>query len=167
MSEKKTSVFLATVALFSALTAVLTATLRVPSPTGYTHIGDVAIYLAALLFGSRVGVPVGIIGPTLADVLVGYPRWYVTVVAHGLQGFIAGMGRGKRLRTQVALMTAAGLVMSFTYFAVNVYVKGFTPALVSLQRDVFGQSLISIALASLLVKPLERNPVVKRASERI
>lgn len=168
MSSRRVSVLLAIVAVFSALTAALTATLRVPSPTGgYTHIGDTVIYLAALLFGSRVGALVGAIGPTLADVLTGYPRWYVTVVAHGLQGYIAGMGKGKKLKTQVALMVASGLVMSFTYFVVNVYVKGFAPALTSLARDVFGQSVISIILASLLVKPLERNPVVEKASKMV
>lgn len=166
MSQKRLSVFLAVVAIFSALTAALTSVSAVPSPTGgFTHVGDTVIYLASLLFGSSVGLAVGLIGPTLADVVVGYPRWYVTLVAHGLQGYIAGMGRGKSLKVQVIAMIAAGLVMSFTYFVVNVYVKGLAPALVSLFRDIFGQTLVSVLLAALLVKPLEKNPVIKKASQ--
>lgn len=58
--------------------------------------GDTMIYLAAPLFGTRVGTTVGVIGPVVADLVTGYPRWYVTVVAHGVQGAIAGLGRGRK-----------------------------------------------------------------------
>ncbi|PLJ77870.1 ECF transporter S component [Infirmifilum sp. SLHALR2] len=168
MSQKKRSVFLAIVAIFSALTAILTYFPRLPSPTGgYTHVGDTIIYLAGLLFGSKVGLAVGLLGPTIADIVVGYPRWYVTLMAHGLQGFIAGMGEGKSLRTQVVVMITAGLVMSFTYFVVNVYVKGFVPALDSLRRDIFGQTLASVLLAAILVKRLERNEFVRKTSQLV
>lgn len=125
------------------------------------------IYLAALLFGPSVGAAVGAIGPLVADLLVGYPRWYVSIVAHGVQGYIAGLGRGKRLRAQVMLLVAAGLVMSFTYFTVNVHIKGVAPAVVSLVRDIFGQSLISWILSLMLVKPLEKNPVVQKAASMV
>jgi hypothetical protein len=46
-----------------------------------------------------------------------------------------------------------------------VYVKGMAPALASLIRDIFGQTLVSIILASILIKPLERIPVIRRAQE--
>lgn len=159
--------FIALVAVFSALCAVLTSAIAIPSPTGYTHIGDTIIYLAALLFGSRLGLFVGLIGPTLADIVVGYPRWYVTLLAHGVQGYIAGMGKGKRYRTQVLIMLTAGIVMSFTYFVVNVYIKGLMPALTSLFRDIFGQTLVSVILSSLLVRPLEKNPLIQKVAQMI
>jgi len=63
--------------VLSALTAVLTYLpgLAFPSPTGgYTHVGDTVIYLSALLFGPWMGLTVGLIGPVVADLLVGYPR---------------------------------------------------------------------------------------------
>ncbi|ABL77474.1 ECF transporter S component [Thermofilum pendens] len=164
----RASLFIALASILSALTAVLTyfPGLALPSPTGgYTHVGDTIIYVSALLFGPWMGLVVGLVGPVIADFLVGYPRWYVTLVAHGLQGFIAGYGAGKKFKTQLVLMVAAGLVMSFTYFVVNVYVKGLGPALVSLARDIFGQTLVSIVLASLLLKALEKAPAVKRAQE--
>jgi len=165
VARSRVSVYVALVSMFSALTAALTYLARVPSPTGgYTHIGDTVIYLAALLFGPSVGVAVGVLGPLAADLLAGYPRWYVSIVAHGVQGYIAGLGRGKRLRAQAMLLVAAGLVMSFTYFAVNVYIKGVALATASLIRDVFGQSLISWILSLLLIKPLEKNPMIQRAA---
>lgn len=127
--------------------------------------GDTVIYIAGLLFGSQVGLVVGLVGPVIADLLIGYPRWYVTLVAHGLQGFIVGLGARRRFKVQLMMMVIGGLVMSFTYFVVNVYVKGMAPALASLIRDIFGQTLVSIILASILIKPLERIPVIRRAQE--
>ncbi|MEZ0346709.1 MAG: ECF transporter S component [Infirmifilum sp.] len=167
MIQRRVSLVLAIVALFSALNAVLTMVSGVPSPTGYTHIGDSVIYLVSLLFGSQVGGLVGVIGPTIADVIVGYPRWYVTIIAHGLQGYIVGFARGKKFRTQLMLMITGGLVMCFTYFVVNVYVKGLTPALLSLIRDIGGQTLVSIVLASLLIKPLEKNSLIRKVAQVI
>jgi uncharacterized membrane protein len=168
VAQRKISVYVVLVFTFSALTAALTYLVRVPSPTGgYTHIGDTLIYLAALLFGPSVGVAVGILGPLAADLLAGYPRWYVSIVAHGVQGYLAGLGRGRRFRAQAMMLVAAGLAMSFTYFAVNVYIKGVALATASLIRDVFGQSLVSWILSLLLVKPLEKNPVVQKAASMV
>ena len=150
---------IALVAVFSALTAILTGMTGLMLPTitgGYTHIGDTAIYVAALLFGAKVGGLVGVIGPVAADILVGYPRWFVTVLAHGAQGFIAGVGKGKGKVTQVALLALSGFVMSTVYFFVNIFLKGLPIALVSYARDLFGQSLVSIILGLVLVKAVER-----------
>lgn len=150
---------IAVVAVFSALTAVLTGTtgLMLPSPTGgYTHIGDTVIYVAALLFGCKVGGLVGVIGPVVADLLVGYPRWFVTVLAHGSQGFIAGMGRKKSTVVQVVLLAVSGLVMATTYFFVNVFIKGYPLAVASYVRDLFGQALVSLILGLILAKGAEK-----------
>lgn len=150
---------IAVVAVFSALTAVLTGTtgLMLPSPTGgYTHIGDTIIYVAALLFGCKVGGFVGIIGPVVADLFVGYPRWFVTVLAHGSQGFIAGFGQKRNTVLQVLILTFSGLVMATTYFFVNIFIKGYPIAIISLIRDIFGQTLVSIILGLTLTKASER-----------
>ena len=150
---------IALTAVFSALTAVLTGTTGImfPSPTGgYTHIGDAAIFIAALLFGARVGGLVGIIGPVAADLFVGYPRWFVTVVAHGAEGFIAGLGRGRGIVIQVLLLSLAGFVMATTYFFVNIFIKGYPLAIVSYIRDLFGQALVSIILGLAITKAVER-----------
>jgi uncharacterized membrane protein len=150
---------IALVAVFSALTAILTGMTGLMLPTltgGYTHIGDTAIYVAALIFGAKVGGLVGVIGPVAADLLVGYPRWFVTVLAHGSQGFIAGLGKGKNKITQVVLLVLSGFVMSTVYFFVNVFIKGVPIAVISFARDLFGQSLVSIILGLILTKAVEK-----------
>jgi uncharacterized membrane protein len=160
--EKKmllTPVEIAITAVFSALTAVITwqtGTL-LPSPTGgYTNLGDTVLFVAALLFGSKVGGVVGIIGPVVADLLVGYSRWFVTVLAHGSEGFIAGLGRGRNIVIQVVLLAFAGFAMATVYFFVNVFIKGYPVAIISYGRDLFGQALVSIILGLILTKAAER-----------
>jgi uncharacterized membrane protein len=168
--ESKSRLVIAVSAVFAALTAVLTylSGLASHSPTGgYTNVGDTIIFIAGLLFGSKVGLIVGLVGPVIANFLIGYSRWYVTLVAHGLEGFIVGMGARKNFKVQLMMMVIGGLVMSFTYFVVNVYIEGLAPAVATLIRDVFGQILVSIFLASLLLKPLEKIAVIKRVQEVI
>lgn len=162
----KRTIVIALVAMFSSLSAVLTYFTRVPSPTGgYTHIGDTAIYTAALLFSTRVGLLVGVIGPLVTDLVVGYPRWYVTVVAHGLQGLIAGLGFKKKTWLQLVIVLLAGLAMSLTYFFVNIFVKGWAPAVVSFLRDFFGQTLISVVISLPIVKAVEKTGIQERIVE--
>jgi uncharacterized membrane protein len=153
------TVEISVVAAFSAFCAVLTSYTGTlfPSPTGgYTHVGDTAIYVAALVFGAKVGGIVGIIGPVVADLAVGYSRWFVTVVAHGIQGVVSGLGKGKNVVLQVVALAVGGIVMSVTYFYVNIFIKGYPIAIMSLARDLFGQSLISIILALFVTKAVER-----------
>jgi len=153
------------IAVLSSLTAVLTSVVGsvFPSPTGgYTHIGDTIIFLAGLMFGSKVGFFTGSIGAMVADIIVGYPRWYVSIVAHGLEGFIAGLAKNKRTGTQVLTLAVAGIVMALTYYIVNIYIKGYAPAFISLIRDVFGQAGVSLILSILIYKNMEKTGLIGR-----
>lgn len=153
------SVEVATVAVFSALTAIVTALIGglVPSPTGgYTHIGDTIIFMAALLFGYKVGALAGVIGSVVADFYLGYPRWYVTIPAHGIEGTLSGFAKGKHIAIQVLFCALGGFIMATVYFYVNLFIKGFPVAIVSYARDLFGQAGISMILAIVLTKIVQR-----------
>ncbi|MEM1569276.1 MAG: ECF transporter S component, partial [Candidatus Bathyarchaeia archaeon] len=153
---KLSTVETASIAIFSALTASATAFTGqfFPSPTGgYTHIGDSVIFIAALIYGPKAGALIGAIGAVAADLYVGYPRWFISIPAHGLEGFIAGFGKGRRIYIQIALCLLGGIVMALTYFYVNVFIKGLGPALISLFRDVFGQVAVSLII-TVIVKPV-------------
>ncbi len=149
----------ATAAVFAALyAAVVVATgSLLPSPTGgFTHIGDTILYVAALLFGSRVGGLVGAVGAVAADIYIAYPRWYVSIVAHGLQGIIAGSSRGRHVALQIGAMVVGGVVMALTYFVVNVFIRGVPASLISLARDVFAQAGVSLILALIISKAVSK-----------
>jgi uncharacterized membrane protein len=146
---------LAVASIFSALTAVLTVGTGslVPSPTGgYTHIGDSIIFLSGLLFGWRVSASVGVVGSVAADIFLGYPRFYVSIPAHGFEGLVAGFSRDRSLLMKVFLLSFGGFVMATTYFVVNIFIKGYPVAVLSYVRDLFGQAGVSLVLALVLEK---------------
>lgn len=90
---------IAATSVFSALAAVITIITGalVPSPTGgYTHIGDMIVFVAALLLGSKIGGFTGIVGSVVADFWLAYPRWYVSILAHGLEDLSLDLERTDR-----------------------------------------------------------------------
>lgn len=61
--------------VFTAVVFVFTAYLHIPSHTGYTHVGDGFIYLAASLLPLPYAAFVGAVGALLADCLTGFALW--------------------------------------------------------------------------------------------
>ena len=61
--------------IFTAIVFVFTAYLHIPSHTGYTHVGDGFIYLAACMLPLPYAATVGAFGALLADCLTGYAIW--------------------------------------------------------------------------------------------
>lgn len=61
--------------VFTAAVFVFTAYLHIPSHTGYTHVGDAFICLAACLLPLPYAMFVGAGGALLADCLTGYAMW--------------------------------------------------------------------------------------------
>lgn len=61
--------------IFTAIVFVFTAYLHIPSHTGYTHVGDAFIYIAACLLPLPYGMFVGAGGALLADCLTGFALW--------------------------------------------------------------------------------------------
>lgn len=72
-------------ALFAAMTTVLTFCVRIPVHTGYIHIGDGVIYLAACILPAPLAVICGALGGALADLMGGYTLYIVpTLIIKGL-----------------------------------------------------------------------------------
>jgi uncharacterized membrane protein len=105
------------------------------------------IFVAALLFGSKVGGITGMIGSVVADFWLAYPRWFVSIPAHGLEGIIAGFGKKKSILIQIMSCIIGGFIMASIYFYVNIFIKGYPLAIISYARDLFGQAGISMVLA--------------------
>lgn len=78
---------------FTALVAVSTMTFSVyvPATKGYFNLGEVMVYISAILFGARVGGIAGGLGSMIADILLGYPIFApATLIIKGLEGTIVG-----------------------------------------------------------------------------
>lgn len=87
--------FLTITALFIALTYVFTAFINVRLPIqangGLIHLGNIPLFLCAILFGKKSGAIAGGIGMGLFDLLSGWTAWApFTLVIVGLMGFAVG-----------------------------------------------------------------------------
>jgi uncharacterized membrane protein len=84
---------LAIAAVFAALTCVTTLvlTLGVPATGGYFNVGEIVIYIAALLFGPRVGAFAGGVGASISDMIVAAQFAPGTLIVKGCEGAIVGL----------------------------------------------------------------------------
>lgn len=121
MSERVSPRDIALTAVMIALVAVVTRFLIVPVGAGYFNFADMAIYFVAFTFGPWIGLLAGGVGAGLADLSAGYAAFApLTLLAHGLQGLIAGylmtQLRGT-LPTRMILSALAGTItMAGIYF---------------------------------------------------
>jgi len=84
----------ATTAIFTAFVAASTMvfTLAIPAtPSGYFNLGEVMVYICALLMGPYVGAFAGGVGSSISDVALGAATYAPgTLVIKGAEGFIVG-----------------------------------------------------------------------------
>lgn len=98
VSAKRNSDMLTLVitSLFIALTYIFTAFVNVRLPIGgnggLIHLGNIPLFIAAIVFGKRTGALAGGIGMALFDLLSGWTIWApFTFVIVGLMGFFVGL----------------------------------------------------------------------------
>jgi len=144
----------------AALVCVATMLVQFPIPAtqGFFNVGDAMVMVAALTFGPVVGAIAGGIGSSLADFLGGWYVWVpFTLVIKGVEGLLAGMvlrfgGEEHGTLRVVLAWLVGGLEMVTGYFLVQVYMYGFSAALVEVpfnfvQMAVAGIVGIPISLA--------------------
>ena len=97
---RSTALLIATIAVMTAVTAVLTALVQIPSPIrGYFNLSDVAVFFTAFALGPWAAAIAGGLGTAIADVLTGYAQFApISFLAHGLEGLVAGLIAGLALR---------------------------------------------------------------------
>lgn len=112
---------------FAVLAFVSTTAIRIPIPAsgGYFNIGDTFVMAAALLFGPVAGALVGLIGPTMADV-VGFPMFVlatgITKLVEGLVvGVVGGGNRASTVRVVFSLFCGT-VVLVGGYYCFEAYV---------------------------------------------
>ena len=83
---------IASTAVFTAFVAAATMAFAVviPSTNGYFNIGEVMVYITAMLMGPYVGAFAGGVGSSIADVILAPQYAPGTLVIKGLEGLIVG-----------------------------------------------------------------------------
>ena len=87
--------FITITALFIALTYVFTAFINIRLPItangGLIHLGNVPLFICAIIFGKKSGAIAGGVGMGLFDLLSGWTAWApFTLIIVGLMGYRTG-----------------------------------------------------------------------------
>ena len=128
--------FLTITALFIALTYVFTAFVNVRLPItangGLIHLGNVPLFLAAIIFGKKTGALSGAFGMGLFDLFSGWTAWApFTFIIVGLMGFSVGAITEKKKGfcwKVVAILVACVIKIAGYYIAEGIiYGNWITP----------------------------------------
>ncbi|MDR2707468.1 MAG: ECF transporter S component [Nitrososphaerota archaeon] len=157
--EHKSATFqIAAAAIFAALVAVATIIFVLPigATGGYFNLGEIFIYVAALLFGPFVGLFAGT-GASIADVVISPGYAPVTFIVKAVEGFLVGF-LVKKFSSKIRNFTLCavfailigGFEMVMGYFVFESYMYGYAVALVALPVNVV-QMLLGLVIAVSIV----------------
>lgn len=133
--------------IFTAIVYLLTAYLHIPSHTGYTHIGDGFIYIAACLLPLPYAAFVGGVGALLADCLTGFAVWApasVVIKVLSVIFFTSKTEKTVSLRNLLALVPASVLCVGGYYLYDALITGSFLAPLAGIAGYVI-QSVLSSA----------------------
>lgn len=146
--------FLTVTAIFVALTYVFTAFVNIRLPIaangGLVHLGNVPLFIGAIIFGKKTGAIAGGVGMGLFDLLSGWTAWApFTFVIVGAMGYVVGaMTEGHRSTARDAAAIAVACVIK---------VVGYYIAEVILYHNLFAPvasipgNLVQIGTAAVIV----------------
>ncbi|KQL54295.1 hypothetical protein AN964_12860 [Heyndrickxia shackletonii] len=146
-------------ALFIALTLVATAFINIRLPLmgngGLIHLGNIPLFIAAMVYGKKTGAIVGAFGMGLSDIISGWAIWSpFTFIIVGAMGFIVGLFSekvpGNRLLINTLAVACALIIKLVGYYFAEVILYGnWIQPLGSIPGNV-----MQVVLAGIIVVPL-------------
>lgn len=146
-------------ALFIALTLVVTMFIQIRLPLmgngGLIHLGNVPLFIAALVYGKKTGAIAGAFGMGLFDIISGWALWApFTFIIVGAMGFLVGLISekvpGKRVLVNTLAVATALIIKVVGYYFTEVILYGNW-------IQPFGSvpgNIMQVVLAGIIVVPL-------------
>lgn len=148
--------FIVVTAIFIALTYIFTAFINVRLPIaangGLIHLGNVPLFIGAIIFGKKTGMIAGGIGMGLFDLLSGWTLWApFTLVIVGLMGFVVGKITEKEEHQKfvwyvVAIIAACAIKIVGYYIAEAIIYGNLVAPVTSIPGN-----LVQIGVAAVIV----------------
>ncbi len=143
-SQKKALYTIIFASVFTAIIAVLTFFVKIPSHNGYVHIGDSVIYIASCILPTPFAVFCAAIGGALADTIGGYIIYIVPTLIIKALISLCFDNKGKKIvskRNIIGLIPASIITILGYYVAEVVLValstsRGFSQILSNLFTSV-------------------------------
>ena len=164
---------LAITAICLVLVYVFTAVVNIRLPFapngGLVHLGNVPLFVAAILFGKRTGMIAGGIGMGLFDLLSGWTLWApFSLVIVGCMGFVGGAITEKRKNMGfivLALIAACAIKIVGYYFAEVVIYGNWVVPFTSIPGNLI-QIGVAAVITLIIIKPLQvaaEHTILKKA----
>ncbi|ETI68408.1 ECF transporter S component [Neobacillus vireti] len=146
-------------ALFIALTLVATMFINIRLPImgngGLIHLGNVPLFIAALVYGKKSGAIAGAFGMGFFDLISGWALWApFTFIIVGAMGFLAGLISekvpGKRVLVNTLAVATALIIKVVGYYFTEVILYGNW-------IQPFGSipgNIMQVVIAGIIVVPL-------------
>lgn len=148
--------------LFIALTLVFTACVNVKLPFGYgglIHLGNIPLFLAAMLYGKRTGFLAGAFGMAIFDVMSSWTIYApCTFITCGLMGLTVGLlvEKHKGFGWKIAAVAAAlAMKLAGYYIFEAILYHSFMEPLASLPGNTL-QIVLAAIPTLILIVPLEK-----------
>lgn len=170
-AKKSTTYDLIVTALLIALVFIATKFINIKLPIGsqggLIHFGNVMIYIATLVFGTRKGAIAGSVGMALFDILSGWVIWapftfVIRWIMSEIIGILAIRGgkNGHHVGWNITAIAVSGVWMIVGYYCTEIILyRNWIVALGSIPGD-FIQVVVSTVVALPLVKALQKSQIL-------
>ena len=150
-------------AICITLTYIFTAFINIRLPIaangGLVHLGNVALFISAILFGKKTGALAGGIGMGLFDLLSGWTAWApFTFVIVGCMGFVMGWITEKKQGFQwyvVAMLAACAIKIGGYYIAEGIIYGNWITPVTSIPGNLL-QIGTAAVIVLIIIAPLKK-----------
>lgn len=156
--SRSTTQMLVINALFIALTFVATMFINIRLPFmgqgGLVHLGNIPLFLAAMIYGKKTGAIAGAFGMGLFDLISGWTAWApFTFVIVGCMGFVSGLICEKMtvrpvVKNTIAVIAALVIKIVGYYFAEVILYGNWVVPLGSIPGNI-----LQVVIAGIIVVP--------------
>ncbi len=126
MQSRSKTYQLAVCAIFIALTYVATWLINIRLPFvgsgGLIHLGNVPLFVAAMVFGPKIGAAAGAFGMGLFDLMSGWTAWApFTFVVVGTMGYVVGVVSEKKPFKSSAVNNVTAIILALIIKIIGYY----------------------------------------------
>lgn len=152
------------IALVYVFTAFINVRLPIAAAGGLIHLGNVPLFIFAIIFGKKTGAVAGGIGMGLFDLLSGWGAWApFTLLIVGLMGYEVGLITEKKQGYvwNIIAIVLAGVIKVVGYYIAEVIIYGNWAAPVASIPGNLVQIGVAAVIVLIVIEPL------KKAANRI
>lgn len=146
------------VALTYVFTAFVNVRLPIAANGGLIHLGNVPLFIMAILFGKKTGAIAGGVGMGLFDLLSGWTAWApFTFIIVGIMGYVVGAMTEKhdQYGWKVAAIFAAFVIKIVGYYIAEIILYGNFIAPISSVPGNVVQIAVAAVVVLIVIEPIE------------